>query len=59
MSEIDKVARLLELATMHRLREEFDLTLADASDTSGPDNRSSPEDAAATTEIEKPEPVGG
>jgi hypothetical protein len=55
MSEIDKVTRLLELATMHRLREELDLASADTSETAGP--QSSPEELPVITENEKAEPV--
>lgn len=57
MSEIDKVTRLLELATLYRLREELDITSADTSETSIADQRPSSEESPAITENEKSELV--
>ena len=53
MSDIDKVTRLLEMATLHRLREELDLTTPGTSETSEPRDQSSPEDPEVVTEEKK------
>jgi len=58
MSEIDKVTRLLELATLYRLRAELDLAPS-ASEASELLGRAHPEQPEIVAENEKPEPVSG
>ena len=59
MSEIDKVTRLLELATLYRLRAELDLAAPSASEASELLGRAHPERPEIVVENEKPEPVSG
>jgi len=59
MSEIDKVTRLLELATLYRLREELDLAAPGTSEAPEPLDRAHPEEPEIVVENEKPEPVSG
>jgi len=59
MSEIDKVTRLLELATLYRLREELDLAAPSASEASEPLGQAHSEQPEIVAEDGKPEPVSG
>jgi hypothetical protein len=58
MNEIDKVTRLLELATLYRLREELDL--AAPGTAQGPEsfNQTHSKDPDSVAESENAEPVG-
>lgn len=59
MSEIDKVTRLLELATLYRLREELHLTTPGEAEGSQPRDRAHPEEPDIVAQNENAEPVSG
>jgi len=59
MSEIDKVTRLLELATLYRLREEFDLTTPGEAEATKPFDRNPSQKPVSVAEKEDSEPVSG
>jgi hypothetical protein len=59
MSEIDKVTRLLELATLHRLREQLDLAAPSTSEAPEPLDRAAREEPEVVAKNENTEPVSG